>query len=81
MNGLVDYINNAGAARDGRHEAIDLWFFWCVFLSCILRTLWREDPHLALMTSMWQLCWQRLQPPMLPAGCMHPGAYAPARFA
>lgn len=22
-------MNNVGAARDGRHEAIDMWFFWC----------------------------------------------------
>jgi hypothetical protein len=29
VEGLVDYINNAGAARDGRHEPINLWFFWC----------------------------------------------------
>lgn len=28
MDGLVEYINNAGAARDGRHEPITLWFFW-----------------------------------------------------
>ena len=29
MNGLVDYINNRGAAADGRHNKIDNWFFWC----------------------------------------------------
>jgi hypothetical protein len=27
--GLVQYINNAGPARDGRHDAISLWFYWC----------------------------------------------------
>jgi hypothetical protein len=27
VQGLVNYINNAGDARDGRHQPIDLWFF------------------------------------------------------
>ncbi|KAI8476670.1 MAG: glycoside hydrolase superfamily [Monoraphidium minutum] len=29
VEGLVKYINNEGEARDGRHEPIHLWFFWC----------------------------------------------------
>jgi hypothetical protein len=27
LEGLVQYINNAGDARDGRHTAITMWFF------------------------------------------------------
>ena len=27
--GLADYINNVGAARDGRHSRIMYWFYWC----------------------------------------------------
>jgi hypothetical protein len=27
MDGLVDYINNAGDAKDGRHTTITNWFF------------------------------------------------------
>lgn len=27
MDGLVNYINNAGDAKDGRHTAITNWFF------------------------------------------------------
>lgn len=29
VEGLVQYITNQGQARDGRHEPIHLWFFWC----------------------------------------------------
>ncbi|KIZ06654.1 hypothetical protein MNEG_1306 [Monoraphidium neglectum] len=28
VEGLVKYINNEGDAKDGRHEPINLWFFW-----------------------------------------------------
>lgn len=28
MQGLVNYINDAGAAK-GMGGPIDLWFFWC----------------------------------------------------
>lgn len=27
IDGLVDYINNAGAGKDGRHTKITNWFF------------------------------------------------------
>jgi hypothetical protein len=28
MAGLVQYFNNAGAGKDGRHMPITNWFFW-----------------------------------------------------
>ena len=28
MNALVNYMNNRGDARDGKHEAIDGWMWW-----------------------------------------------------
>jgi hypothetical protein len=28
MNALLKYMNNAGDARDGKHEAIDGWMWW-----------------------------------------------------
>jgi aryl-phospho-beta-D-glucosidase BglC (GH1 family) len=29
MEGLVNYFNNAGTAKDGRHTSITNWFYWC----------------------------------------------------
>lgn len=29
LEGLVKYINNEGDAKDGRHQKINNWFFWC----------------------------------------------------
>jgi hypothetical protein len=28
MAGLVQYFNNVGAGKDGRHTPITNWFFW-----------------------------------------------------
>jgi hypothetical protein len=28
MEGLIQYMNNEGAAKDGRHVKMNYWFFW-----------------------------------------------------